>query len=221
MNFEYKDKEDKKVAIFYNTNPEFINSLKPDGLIIEGWPGFNDLGAHIKILEKAIGNKKNISKLCSIKSESESVTITLLKCINPDNNIKGIVLVPTEHYKCYEQFATPFYGKPYKNFYYNVMYEAINLLSLVNSKNIAIANITGANPRSADIDHCVSSAIYNYIKSHSSIKSIFSTGQGPKIYDLTSLEFQHAVSNHRDINRELTDIDDIETISTIDWTKQF
>ncbi|MHB8523738.1 MAG: hypothetical protein ACYDH9_23700 [Limisphaerales bacterium] len=77
---------------------------------------------HLGIPEPEITSWANWNRF-----ENERVTLVGLGTRRSTSRLRGVILAPGETCQCYVRFAKPLYGRPYRDFYYNVTYEAIAL----------------------------------------------------------------------------------------------
>ena len=85
-----------------------------------------------------------------------------------DSLLKGLILAPCENSKCYRSFAEPIYGKPFRDFYYNVTYESIAIANTEwQARRIAISHLSACNHFHADIAICNAEALAHYCDEYS------------------------------------------------------
>lgn len=193
-----------------------------DGLIIEGLWGFNDLGGYYRsCIKDSVGiEEKEIRKLCYENLyKNDKITLILLHSRNPNSTLKAVVLVPTQHCISYKELATAFYGKPYRDFYYNTIYEALRLLGDVECKEIAFAGLSGFcgyNATDPIIGKCAVEAVAHYALRNSSISKIVRMGDAPDFREGIDYFNNHPdkIGHHREIRRDLKVLADI-TFCTI------
>ena len=89
--------------------------------------GFSPLGAASEYVSEALDVPYDeIKRLADWnRFENEQVTLVAVRSRRKDGALKGLILAPGETALCYSKFATPIYGRPHRDFYYNVTYEAI------------------------------------------------------------------------------------------------
>ena len=180
-----------------------------DGLMIESWWGFNDLGGFGSTIAKLLGIPVHRLRELSEKfKDSEEITLLALTTVREESALKTVVLTPTPHHRCYERLATPFHGKPYRDFYYAVTYEALRILVESACASIAIAGITGANSKLSepDVGNCVAEAIAHCALAHPSLERIFITKNGPDVsYGIAHFkDHPNSLGKHRQIGSRST-----------------
>lgn len=178
-----------------------------DGLIIEGLWGFNDLGSYYReCIKNSLGIAEDeIRKLCYENLYANGkATLMLLHSRNPNSKLRAVVLVPTQHCLAYEELATAFYGNPYRDFYYNIIYEALRLLGDIECKEIAIAGLSGFcgyNSTDPIIGKCVVEAVAHYALENPSLTKIVRMGDAPDFSEGISFINNHPerIGHHKDI----------------------
>ena len=191
-----------------------------DGLIIEGSWGFSDLGGYYcNEIADLLGVDKNlIRKLCDDNTyRNEQVTLIALPSAIPESNLKAVAFVPTELGRAYTILAEPFFGKPYRDFYYNVIYEALKLLTEFGCTAIAIAGLRGAPAGHKDINNCVAEAVAHFAIEHRTLRCVFTMGSGPDLSNGVRFFNDHpeSIGRHREVRRKML-VEDRITKLTID-----
>ncbi len=178
---------------------------KADGLIIEGLWGFNDLGS---VFGRPLGLDRNqIERIFIANKQRDEITVSSFLYSGKISTLKAIAFVPTEHYRCYQKLAVPFFGKPYRDFYYSTVYEALGLLVGFGCTDIAIAGLTGYERDKGHIDlgNCVAEAVAHFAMENSSLHSVLSVGYGgPNLSNGIQFFNEHPekIGRHRDIQSE-------------------
>jgi hypothetical protein len=178
-----------------------------DGLVVEGLWGFNDLGGFGGVIAQKLG--VSAKQLRSIGEEIEprnGLTIVGVKSRVAGAKFKGIALVPTQNSVGYRERAVPLYGRPYRDFYYNVAYEAMALLIDIGCKDIAIAGITGSEVLvgDPDIGNCVAEAIVHIAQDFQELRTVCSVGNGPRLSPGIDYFNRHPeqLGSHREIAKQ-------------------
>jgi len=121
---------------------EFIKNGEVDCLLIEQETGYSQLGGIVDFLAEDLGlyqllwskNKyvENTDNLPNIRqladdARSNDLEVTLIGIPSKRNKscLKGMVLVPYQDSASHHKYALPLYGKPYRDFFYNVTYESL------------------------------------------------------------------------------------------------
>ena len=205
-----------KIEVCHNIRG--VHEGKADGLIIEGLWGFNDLGS---IFGRHLGlDRKRIEPLFIANQQSDDITVSSFLYAGTDSTLKAIAFVPTENSRCYQKLATSFYGRPYRDFYYNTVYEALGLLTGFGCADVAIAGLTGSERHSADIElgNCVAEAIAHFAIENKSLRSVLSVGYGgPNLSNGIKYFNEHPenIGRHRNIQSEITIENDITSLSFV------
>jgi TPR repeat protein len=185
-----------------------LSNLGVDGLIIEGLWGFNDLGGYLgSEISALLGvSESTICKMCYEQiQKSQQITVVALRSSNSASKLKSVAFVPTEAFDCCEIFRDTKYGLPCKDFYYNITYEALDLLMVHGCSSVAIANLTGYTYYHKNIGNCVAEAIAHFAIKNPKLQSVFSICRGPDLtYGVTFFNnHQDLVGQHRPIQRNV------------------
>lgn len=188
-----------------------LETICIEGLIIEGLWGFNDLGDnYCNCIQNSLGIEEDeIRKLCSENTyKNDKISLMLLHSRNPISRLKAVVLVPTQHCLAYKEMAAAVHGKPYRDFYYNVIYEALRLLGEAECEEIAFAGLSGFcgyNATDPIIGKCAVEAVAHYTLRNPSISKVVRMGDAPDFSEGIGYFNKHPdkVGYHRDIQRTL------------------
>lgn len=140
---------------------KLLEAHNTDVLLIEPEDGFSqlgtartflthDLGLEDRNLVKwALGGMKSDFKpsIASLADWSRStdpdVTLIAIPSNRKDSKLKGLILVPYADSRCYKQYAQGEYARPYRDFFYNVTYEALYYAcNIWQAKRPAIAHLS-------------------------------------------------------------------------------
>lgn len=195
-----------------------------DTLIVDSEDGFSQLGMMRRFLSGDLGLQernivkyfldgcpktleRNISSLADWNvNEAQDVTLISIPSCRRDSLLKGAILAPGEDCRCYSKYAIPEHGKPYRDFFYNVTYEAISYAYKVwGAKNIGMANLESYRriKYGEDIAKCQIEAIVHFCNENTGIESFTLLGD---YWGQDSLEVVWEFSNmenvgsHRAIN---------------------
>ena len=196
------------IAHYGHSVPNPLGTLGVDGLIIEGLWGFNDLGGFFgrEIAELLGVSEVTIRNTCFEKIEnSQQITVVALRSSNSGSTLKSVAFVPTETFTCCEKFRDAKLGLPCKDFYYNIIYEALELLVGHGCSCVAIANLTGYNYYHKNIGNCVTEAVAHFAIENPMLQSVFSIGRGPDLtYGVTFFnEHPDLIGRHRPVAKEV------------------
>lgn len=156
-----------RVSIFYYSGE--IKSLAADAnidaYIVSTEDGFSPLGSNRRFLAKELDiPEKDIQRLADWNaSENARVSLVTLQSRRKGSLLRGVILAAAETSKSYQRFARPRYGRPYRDFYYNVTYEAIAYASKAWGTNrLAISHLSACNSFHEDIATCNAEALAHY-----------------------------------------------------------
>lgn len=149
-----------------------IKSLAPcakiDAYIVSTEDGFSPLGSNRRFLSADLGvPEKEIRHLADWnRFKNSQVTLVAIPSRRDGGYLRGVILAASESSECYERFAVPRYGRPYRDFYYNVTYEAISYASHAwGAQRLAISHLSGCNCFHEDIATCTAEALAHYCDS--------------------------------------------------------
>lgn len=132
-----------------------------DAVIVDSEDGFSQLGKMRDFLSLELGiSRRNLVKwamdgmpdslernIASLadwnRARSPEITIVGVPSQREGGLLKGLILSPYDGSVCYRRFAMPGYGKPYRDFFYNVTYEAIAYAYLkLNARRIGVTHMS-------------------------------------------------------------------------------
>lgn len=151
-----------KLNHFVDTHIEkLLDAHSTDVLLIEPEDGFSQLGSARTFLTHDLGVedrnlmrwalegmksdfKPSIASLADWgRSTDPDVTLIAIPSNRKDSKLKGLILVPYADSLCYRQFAQGEHAKPYRDFFYNVTYEALYYAcNIWKAKRPAIAHLS-------------------------------------------------------------------------------
>lgn len=163
----------QSVEIGHSLGKPFIDVAEHEDLdcfIISAEDGFSPFGKEKRFLANALGYEA--SELSSyakrIMREEDKVSIIVLPAKRVESKLKGIVLAAAETSRCYERYSVPFYGKPYRDFYYAVTYQALEAATrYLHAKNIGISHLSGSGNFHRDIGFCNVEALTHFARGNS------------------------------------------------------
>lgn len=149
-----------------------IKTLAPesriDAYIVSTEDGFSPLGSNRRFLASEIGiPEAEISWLADWnRFKNPRVTLAVLPSRRKSSCLRGVILAPSQTSECYQLFAARAFGRPYRDFYYNVTYEAIAYASQTwCAHRIAISHLSGCGCFHEDIATCNAEALAHYCDS--------------------------------------------------------
>lgn len=147
-----------------------------DAYIVAAEAGFSPLGVSTEFICKELWiQREELDRLAEWNQHRNNrVTLIALPSRNPASRLRGVVLAPGQTSACYEQFARPLYGMPYRDFFYNVTYEAVAWAAEEwRASNIALSHLSAGNNFHADIATCNAEAVAHFCDSHPNAVSAF------------------------------------------------
>jgi hypothetical protein len=215
-----------KVPIFYYSGE--IKTLSTvsdiDAYIVSTEDGFSPLGSNRRFLSSALGiPEKEIQQLANWnRFENPRVSLVAFKSRIMDSSLRGVILAASESSASYKRFAMPNYGRPYRDFYYNVTYEAIAYASQKWGANcFAISHLSGCNSFHEDIATSNAEALLHYCNetAHSIRSFIFLRDcdiDREHLAGIGRLNFENETSQHRPISIEFEHCDGYDLVH-LDW----
>ncbi len=210
---------------------DFVSSLKEivergdaDCYIVSTEDGFSPLGAARWFISESLGISESvIARLAHWnRFENDQVSLIGLPSQLPSSKLLGVVLAPGETSKCYEQFALPLYGRPYRDFYYNVAYESISCAaSTLGAKRLCMSHLSGGGHFHEDIATCIAEALGHFCDDDSNphIESFMFVGcciTVSHLLGIRRLNAEGGMTGHRAIRTWISSIDGFEVVN-LDW----
>ena len=159
-----------------------------DTIIVDSEDGFSHLGmmrsflsAELGLLDRNVVKwflggcsdelQLNISSLADWNRSNPDITLIAIPAMIEDSRLRGIIISPYEGSHSYAQYATPEYGKPYRDYFYNVTYEAIaHAKNAWGAKNIGLMHMARMRTH-LDVTTCQIEAICHFCDEHKGIES--------------------------------------------------
>lgn len=172
-------------------------------LVIESNYGFNDLGIYTKYISKAMDIDEDLfRKYADSLMKEDLPTIDVIPTQNPLSRLKAVALVSSPNCDCYKAFESNGV-RPSKDFFYNIVYEALSALIRMNFKNIGIAGLTGSLRFVNDSQYrnAVAEAVCHAASDFPSLEKIQVISFGPLISNGVEYfnQFPQEASQHRTI----------------------
>ena len=136
-----------------------------DAFIVATEDGFSPLGSNRSFLSSDLGiPEQEISRLADWnRFKNPRVSLVALQSRRSGSHLRGVILAASETSVSYERFATPRYGRPYRDFYYNVTHEAIAYASKMwGAQHLALSHLSGSGTFHEDIAMCNAEALAHY-----------------------------------------------------------
>jgi len=126
------------------------------------------LGANCAFLSSDLGiPEAEISDLARWNHcKNPRVSLVALRSRRTDSLLRGVILAAAGSSVCYRQFAVHRYGRPYRDFYYNVTYESIAYVCRQwGARRLAVSHLSGSEAFHEDIATCNAEALAHYCDS--------------------------------------------------------
>lgn len=203
---------------------ELVRLEQVDAYIISTEDGFSPLGSAKSYFSRALGIDENdISRIAQwSRFYNPDISLIGLQRKKRNKKLRGVVLAASETSKSYEQFATPFYGNPYRDFYYNVAYESISYAAhVLGAKKIAMSHLSGSGHFHEDIATCVAEALAHFCDEPNTpkIDSFLFVGCCIKVEHLSGIQQLNVdgnITRHQDIQIKKSIEDGFEIVS-LNW----
>jgi hypothetical protein len=211
----------------HNRFDHLIDSGLMDTLLIEPEDGFSQLGGVRTALESLLGLQSrdlvawglngcpstfepNIPSLADFaRSDDPDITLTAIASRKENSPMKGLVLVPYESSRCYLRYSNP-YSKPYRDFFYNVTYEALYYAYHVwGSRQFAITHLSREKifgHYKPDVTTCQAEAVRHFCELYRGVKSVvfWDTTKGNRpIYEISRFDEELDQGAHRLVERSI------------------
>lgn len=145
---------------------ELAEHGEADACIVSTEDGFSPLGASRDFLAADLGISVNeIKRLADWnRFDNERVTLVALPSVRSGGLLRGAILAPGGNARSYQQFpASVRCHRPYRDFYYNVSYEAIALAcGEWGARKLAISHLSEGGNYHEDIATCHAEALAHY-----------------------------------------------------------
>jgi hypothetical protein len=209
---------------FNNSFEQLVQQGEVDCFIVSSEDGFSPLGAAKKFFSRELNiAESKISHLARFnRFLNQEVSLIGLPNQNTSSKLRGVILAAGESSDCYEQFATAFYGKPYRDFYYNVAYESISYAAhVLGARKIAISHLSGSHHFHKDIATCIVEALTHFCDRVDSpeIDSFLFVGcciEESHFSGIQQLSMERGISEHHDIRLGYSLENEFEVVS-LNW----
>lgn len=140
-----------------------------DAYIVATEDGFSPLGSNLRFLsadlDVPIAEIKHLANWN--RFENSRVTLVVIPSRRKDSYLRGVILAASETSECYQRFATPLFGRPYRDFYYNITYESI-VCATANwgAHRLAISHLSASGRFHEDIATCKAEALAHFCDAH-------------------------------------------------------
>lgn len=185
---------------------ELVTARCVDVAVMSTEHRFSPLGAASDFLSEALDVPQDeIKRLADWnRFENEMVTLVALRSRRKHSGLRGLILAPGETARCYSKFATPIYGRPHRDFYYNVVYEAVAFAaSRWNARKVGMSHLSASGRFHQDIAMCIAEGMRHVnAENGSHVGSLVLFGcciTGAALQGISQLTERGSGSNHRPI----------------------
>lgn len=151
---------------FYSGGIELlVLDAKVDAYIVATEDGFSPLGFDRKFIASELCIPEAEIKMLADwnRFKNPRVSLVALQSRNLGSTLRGVILAASESSESYKKFAVPRYGRPYRDFYYNVAYEAIAFAcGNWGAHNLALSHLSGSGSFHEDIATSNAEALAHY-----------------------------------------------------------
>lgn len=209
---------------FSSSLEDLVQRGDVDCYIMSTEDGFSPLGRlrgflaqELRVSEHDIGNLADWNRF-----ENTEISLIGFPSQNTHSQLRGLVLAASETSECYQQFASAFYGKPYRDFYYNVAYESIAYaVNRLGAKKIAISHLSGSGHFHEDIATCIAEALAHFCDNanNSVIDSFMFVGccvEQRHLLGIQQLNAEGHITKHRQIHTQHSIKNGFDVVS-LDW----
>lgn len=203
---------------------ELAQEGEVDAFIVGTDDGFTPLGVNRRFLASDLGiPEEEIRRVADWNcAENPRVTLVALHSRRDGSRLRGVILAASEMSHCYKRFSTPRYSRPYRDFFYNVTFEALAIASgKWGARRIAISHLSGSGSFTEDIATCNAEALAHYCDAKpSEIDSFIFSGcciSAEHLAGIRRLNSEAKTGAHRAILTEAAHRDGCELMH-LDWT---
>lgn len=202
---------------------ELLEQGELDTLIVASEDGLSPLGAVRSFLADEVGVA--VQEICCLadwnRRENPEVSLVALPSRKEGSRFRGAILAACETCECYKQFAVPRYGRPYRDFYYNVNYEALAYAAEHwGAQNVAITHLSGSGNFHPDIAGCQAEAFGHCCEEYPCLERLVFVGCCIGLQHLKGIDRLHAereVTRHRPI-RVRREISGLAEFLHLEWS---
>lgn len=202
-----------------------VLSQQADTYIVATEDGFSPLGRERSFLATELGIPEGeIRNLANWnRFHNQNVSLIALRSRRKGSILRGVILAASETSESYRRFAVPIYGRPYRDFFYNVTYEAIaHAHNRWGARRIALAHLSGGSHFHADIATCNVEALAHFCdqQSEGSIESLIFLGcciAEKDLLEISRLNSERDKNRHRPIELEIESFGGYEIINIRWW----
>lgn len=214
------------IAFYSGEIKTLASDAKIDAYIVSTEDGFSPLGSNRRFLASEIGVPEDeIKRLADWnRFKNPRVTLAVLSSRRKSSCLRGVILAPSQTSECYQPFSARSFGRPCRDFYYNVTYEAIAYASQAwGAHHLAISHLSGCGSFHEDIATCNAGALAHYCDSSANAIESFTFLSDCDISlehlnGIRQLNAKGKASQHRPISTE-TEHHEGHVLVHLDWSR--
>ncbi len=162
-----KSRQGGRIAVAYSPDElkPLVTDGKVDAYIVSTEDGFSPLGVNRSFIASELGIPEDeIMQLADWnRFKNPRVSLVALQSRRKGSKLRGVILAASETSESYKQFAVPYYGRPYRDFYYNVTYESIAYAcGNWGAQFLALSHLSGSGTFHQDIATCNAEALAHF-----------------------------------------------------------
>jgi len=185
--------------------------------------GFSPLGASADYFGDALGvDRCTLNDLVAWVQESDQVSLIGVPPRNPGSPLRGLVLAAGQNTTCYRQFGASVYGKPYRDFFYNIAYESIAYAAkTLGARKLCMSHLSLSGRFNGTMATCIAEALAHFCDDEANphIESFMFFGCCIDVEHLAAIEQLNPEgerTRHRPARTWTTNVAGYEAVS-VDW----
>jgi len=212
---------------FESDYPALASGSEVDSFIVATECGFSPLGKALPFFAADLGIPEGeITHLADWnRTENNRVTLIALASRRDGGQLRGVILAPCETSECYKQFATPIHGRAYRDFFYNVTYEAIAYACKTwKARKLGISHLSASGGFHEDIATCNAEALAHFCDEATDAAALDSFAfvgcciAAAQLEGIKRLKAEGSTTRHRAITVEIEIRDGVAYIH-ISWSR--
>lgn len=144
---------------------ELAKSACADVAIMSTEEGFSTLGMSREFLHLDLGWSYGKVKPLAVwnRDVNENVSLIALPSRKQNSLLRGVILAPGDSCLSYQSYSSPYGRKPYRDYYYNVAYEAFSYVCKKwGAQKIALSQLCGSGRHHIDMATCQLEALIHF-----------------------------------------------------------
>lgn len=222
--FESQHGQRTSIELELSSVKRMAENSQLDAYIVSTEEGFSPLGSNCSFLSHDLGipetEIRNLARWNRFKNPR--VSLIAMQSRRTESLLRGVVLAASGSSVCYEQYAIHRYGRPYRDFYYNVTYESIaHVCEQWGARRLGISHLSGVGAFHEDIAICNVEALAHYCNSTplANVESLTFLDCGSSIEHfrgVSRLSLEGFPGHHRPTSTELLHREGFQLIH-LDW----